>query len=79
MTLRDVTRTVIGLVENASGLSGGCERGRFAKNVNCVTHCRGANRIHVISYNLAIREPDYLICYQRGFILRLFGVPERAA
>jgi hypothetical protein len=38
---------------------------------------RGANRIHTISYNpTTVREPDYLICYQCGFILRLFGVAE---
>jgi hypothetical protein len=39
---------------------------------------RGANRIHTISYNPSVvNEPDYLICYQCGFILRLFGVVER--
>jgi hypothetical protein len=37
---------------------------------------RGENRIHSISFNpSALREPDYLICYQCGFILRLFAVP----
>jgi hypothetical protein len=37
---------------------------------------RRANRIHSISFNTsAVREPDYLICYQCGFILRLFGIP----
>jgi hypothetical protein len=38
---------------------------------------RGANRIHTIVYNpTAVKEPDYLICYQCGFILRLFEIPE---
>lgn len=37
---------------------------------------RGANKIHSISFNpSAVSEPDYLICYQCGFILRLFGIP----
>jgi hypothetical protein len=37
---------------------------------------RGTNRIHSISFNpSAVSEPDYLICYQCGFILRLFGTP----
>jgi hypothetical protein len=36
---------------------------------------RGANRIHSISFNpSAVSELDYL-CYQCGFILRLFGTP----
>jgi hypothetical protein len=33
----------------------------------------GSNRVHAISYNPSVvKEPDYLICYQCGFIVRLF-------
>ena len=36
-----------------------------------------ANRVHAISYNpSAVKDPNYLICEQCGFILRLFGVGE---
>jgi len=38
---------------------------------------RETNMVHAISYNPSVgSEPDYLICYQCGFILRLFGVAE---
>ena len=38
---------------------------------------RGTNRIHTISYNPSVvNEPDYLICYQCGFILRLLPFPK---
>jgi hypothetical protein len=38
---------------------------------------RGANRVRAISYNpSAVKDPNYLICEQCGFIQRLLGVGE---
>jgi len=76
MTLREVTRTVIKLVEDASGCSVVVSEDASVKTLVASRIARGANRIHTILYNPSIvKEPDYLICYQCGFILRLFGIP----
>ena len=76
MTLREVTRTVIKLVEDVSGCSVVVSEDASVKTLVASHIARGANRIHTISYNPSIvKEPDYLICYQCGFILRLFGIP----
>lgn len=77
MTLRDVTRTLIDRVETVSGCPVLVSDDPSLKTLVSSRVARGANRIHVISYNpTAVKEPDYLICYQCGFILRLFGVSE---
>ena len=77
MTLREVTRTVVSLVENVSGCPVVVSEDASLKTLAASSIARGANRIHTISYNPSVvREPDYLICYQCGFILRLFGVAE---
>ena len=76
MTLREVTRTVIKLVEDASGCPVVVSEDRSLTTLAASRIARGANRIHSISFNpSAVSEPDYLICYQCGFILRLFGIP----
>ena len=76
MTLREVTRTVIKLVEDVSGCSVVVSEDASVKTLVASRIARGANRIHTILYNPSIvKEPDYLICYQCGFILRLFGIP----
>jgi len=79
MTLREVTRTVIKLVEDASGCPVVVSEDRSLTTLAASRIARGANRIHSISFNpSAVSEPDYLICYQCGFILRLFGIPAAA-
>jgi hypothetical protein len=76
MTLREVTRTVIKLVEDASGCSVVVNEDRSLTTLAGSRIARGANKIHTISFNPSVvSEPDYLICYQCGFILRLFGTP----
>jgi hypothetical protein len=71
MTLREVTRAVIGRVENTSGCPVVVSEDAWVKTLVASRIARGANRIHTISYNPSIvKEPDYLICYQCGFILR---------
>jgi len=75
MTLREVTRTIISLVENASGCPVVVSEDPSLKTFAVSRIARGANKIHAISFNPSeVSEPDYLICYQCGFILRLYGV-----
>jgi hypothetical protein len=65
MTLREVTRAVISLVENASGCAGVENEDESLKTLAASRIARGTNRIHAIAFNpSAIGEPDYLICYQ---------------
>ena len=41
-----------------------------------VTIARGSSPVHLINYNPSIgSQADYAICYQCGFILRLFAAP----
>ena len=76
MTLREVTRTVIKRVEDASGCPVVVSEDTSLKTLAAARIARGANRIHSISFNpSAVGEPDYLICFQCGFILRLFDIP----
>lgn len=73
--LRDVTRAVINQVEDVSGCSVVVSEDAL-KLLAASRIARGESRIHTISFNPAVvREPDYLICYHCGFILRLFAVP----
>ena len=76
MTLRGVTRTVIKLVEDTSGCPVVVSEDASLKTLAASRIARGGNRIHTITFNpSAVSESDYLICYQCGFILRLFGIP----
>jgi hypothetical protein len=75
--LREITRTVIGRVESVSGCPVVVSEDRSLKTLAASRIARGENRIHAISFNpSAVRDPDYLISYQCGFILRLFEIPE---
>jgi len=77
MKLRELTRTVIDRVETVSGCPVIVSEDPSVKTLVVSRVARGANRIHTISYNpTTVKEPDYLICYQCGFILRLFSVAE---
>lgn len=79
MTLREVTRTVIKFVEDTSGCPVVVNEDRSLMTLAASSIARGANRIHSISFNpSAVSELDYLICYQCGFILRLFSIPAAA-
>ena len=53
MTLREVTRTVISLVENTSGCRVVVSEDASVKTLAASRIARGANRIHAISYNPA--------------------------
>ena len=69
MTLREVTRIVIQLVKDASGCPVVVNEDRSLTTLAASRIARGANRIHLISFNpSALSEPNYLICYQCSFI-----------
>jgi hypothetical protein len=69
MTLREVTCTVLKLVEDASGCPVLVNEDRSLTTLAASRIARGANRIHSISFNpSAVSESHYLICYQCGFI-----------
>jgi hypothetical protein len=76
MTFRDVTRAVIKRVEDESGCPVVVSEDRGLKTLSASRIARGESVMHSIAFNpSAVSEPDYLICYQCGFILRLFAVP----
>ncbi len=69
MTLREVTCTVLKLVEDASGCPVLVNEDRSLTTLAASRIARGANRIHSISFNPSVvSESHYLICYQCGFI-----------
>jgi len=74
VTLREVTRNIISLIKNVSGCPVVVSEDALLKTLAASRIARGgANRVHAISYNPSVvKEPDYLICYQCGFIVRLF-------
>jgi hypothetical protein len=74
--LREITRAVIERVESVSGCPVVVSEDASLKTLAASHIARGENGIHAIAFNpSAVREPDYLICYQCGFILRLFAAP----
>ena len=76
MTLREVTRTIIKLVEDVSGCPVIVREDASLKALTASRIARGTNKIHMISFKPStVSEPDYLICFQCGFILRLFSIP----
>ena len=76
MGLRETTRQVLDLVERTSGHPVLVTEDRSLKTLATVRMARGDAPAHAIAYNPAAdSQPDYLIAYQCGFILRLFANP----
>jgi hypothetical protein len=78
MNLSETTRTLLRLVETRSGIPVNVEPdpslpvGTLAK----VVVARGTLNLHRVSYRPdSSLAPDYLICKQAGYILRLFDTP----
>lgn len=77
MGLRETTRQVLDLVERTSGYPVLVTEDRSLKTLATVRMARGDAPAHAIAYNpVADTQPDYLIAYQCGFILRLFASRE---
>ena len=76
MGLRDVTRAIIAQVERASGYPVLVTEDRSLQTLAAVRVARGSAPAHSITYNPSVTtQPDYLIAFQCGFILRLFANP----
>jgi len=76
MSLRKTTQSIISRVESISDCPVHVTQDLQLKTLAAVRMARGSQRVHSITYNpLASQEPDYLICFQCGFILRLYSLP----
>lgn len=76
MTLRDTTRSIISLVEQTTDRPVIVRADSSLKTLATVTIARRGAPAHVVTYNpSASSPPDYLICFQAGFLLRLFANP----
>jgi hypothetical protein len=76
MTLRCATRSVIQQVEATTRRPVLVRSDTSLKVLATVTMARGVAPAHFVSYNPAsAMAPDYPICHQCGFILRLFANP----
>src|SRR5262249_44960846 len=76
MEIRDLTRTVLAEVERISSCPVLVTEDRSLQTLAVVRMARGGVATHTIAYNpTVISQPDYLIVYQCGFILRLFANP----
>ena len=78
MNLSETTRTVLRLVETRSGIPVNVEPDPSLPDTTLakVVMARGALALHRVTYRPdSSSPPDYLICQQAGFILRLFDTP----
>ena len=78
MNLSETTRTLLRLVETRSGISVNVEPDPSMPDTMLakVVMARGALALHRVTYRPdSSTAPDYLICQQAGFILRLFDTP----
>lgn len=78
MSLSEITQKVLRLVETRSGIPVDVEPdpGLPGTMLAKVVMARGTLNLHRVSYRPdSSLAPDYLICKQAGFILRLFDTP----
>lgn len=75
-SLRQTTRSIITLTEAQSGKQVIVQDDPKLQTFASVTIARGGAPAHVIRYKpIPNEDPDYLIAYQCGFVLRKFSVP----
>ena len=78
MSLSEITQKVLRLVETRSGIPVDVEQdpGLPGTMLAKVVMARGTLNLHRVSYRPdSSLAPDYLICKQAGYILRLFDTP----
>jgi hypothetical protein len=79
MDPKAIAQQVLARVEQETRRPVGVEQDRSLTVLSAVRVARGPAPMHVIRYNPAtVSEPEYVICYQCGFILRLFANPPSA-
>ena len=78
MALNNITQKVIDLTEERTGRPVLVTPDASLSLLATVKPARGSAAVHVVAYNPSAQaDADYLVCYQCGFILRLFEVPEQ--
>lgn len=76
MNLRSLTRDIIKRVEDATERPVLVRTDATLKVLATVRMARGSAPAHLVTYNPSGGSaPDYLICFQCGFVLRLFANP----
>lgn len=76
MSLLDCTRRILEVTERISGRPVRVQEDPTLSVLATIKMARGIAPMHLISYRpLAGRQPDYHICYQCGFVIRLFETP----
>jgi hypothetical protein len=79
LELRKITREIIQQVEDVSGFPVQVTQDLKIQTMAAARIARGRTPFHVIVYKPYTGEqPDYAICYQCGFIIRKFSVPQEA-
>ncbi len=75
MTLRSETRDVLNKVEELTGTPVEIVEDPTIPQLATIAWARNGVPFHLLRINASLGEPDYLIVYQCGFILRLYQVP----
>lgn len=76
MALKPITQSILQRVEELSGLPVVVQADP-AVHLATIKMARGTAPAHLVKYNPAIEATvDYAVCFQSGFVLRMFAVPE---
>jgi hypothetical protein len=75
MNLRAETQEILERVEEISGKPVEILEDATQPHLARITRARGNDARHLLRVNPSMGEPDYLIAYECGFILRLFKTP----
>lgn len=74
--LRSTTLDLLELVQTVSGFPAVVQANPELSTTAALSMARGQRAVHVIEYNPAlVREPDYHVAVQCGYILRFFAPP----
>src|SRR5271157_1194376 len=77
MSLQQVTQDVLRAVEEATGRPVVVEPDPSLGTLLAkLTMARGSAAAHLVTYNPLAGAVDYVVCFQCGFLLRMFNVPE---
>ena len=75
MTLRSETRDVLNKVEELTGTPVEIVEDPTIPQLATISRAHSGVPFHLLRINASLGEPDYLIVYQCGFILRLYHLP----
>ena len=79
MGFRETTRQIVALAEEVSGFPVLVSEDPGLQTLAVVRMARGGALAHTISYKPSPgTQPDYLIAYQCGYIIRHFAPPPRS-